>query len=100
MVGDGAQRIGGDGAAAMPGVPQLLCDIWRHGSVLRVGVFQGGDKISHDAAKLGFVTAHQNGVLQSVLGELADLFKVLIEHLDLLATGQRFACWIKPGGGA
>src|SRR5438067_9975710 len=56
-----------------------------------VRIDKAGDDAREDVAYLALVAAHQHGVPERVLRQIAQLGEVLVEHLDLLDAGDRFA---------
>src|SRR5438477_6997770 len=62
-----------------------------------VGIDEPGDDAGQNVAHLALVAAHQHGVLERVLRQTTQLGKVLVEHLDLLDAGDRFAFRRAPG---
>src|SRR5438067_12505027 len=56
-----------------------------------VRIDKAGDDAREDVAYLALVAAHQHGILERVLRQIAQLGEILVEDLDLLDAGDRFA---------
>src|SRR6516164_9770405 len=58
-------------------------------SALPVGIDEPVEQLADDPAELRLVGAHEHGVLERILRQLADLLEILGQHLDLLAARER-----------
>ena len=68
----------------------------RAGRTLPIGVDDRGDDPGEHLAHLPLVAAHQHRVLERLLGELAQLGEVLVQHLDLLDARNGLALGRAP----